>query len=74
MFYDPDTDFAFVLLSNMWNMKSEASFNDHAHMLFDIAAKAKQLITADNPGTNGLVPEQNDARASLLDFTGQFGR
>jgi len=74
MYYDPDTDFAFVLLSNMWNMKSDASFDDHAYTLFDIAAKAKKLITAENPGTGSPVSEQGGGRAAKRDISAQYGR
>lgn len=52
MLYDPATDFGFVMLSNMWNINSMESFNQQAYTMFDIAAKAKQLITESREGSD----------------------
>lgn len=47
MFYDPATDYGFVLLCNMWDFNSDTSFDEQVFTLFDIAAKAKLMITGE---------------------------
>ena len=53
-FYDPLTDYSFVLLCNMWNFNSETSFDEQVYTLFDIAAHAKTLITGNQISTKSL--------------------
>ena len=49
MFYDPITEYGFVLLCNVWNLRDWDTIDLEAYKLFDIAAKAKTMITAEQP-------------------------
>lgn len=67
MFYDPETDFGFVLLNNIWNMNDEEAFDEQVYTLFDIAAKAKQLIT-NSPDIK--LPEYRGSSEALINAKG----
>jgi D-alanyl-D-alanine carboxypeptidase len=67
MFYDPETDFGFVLLNNVWNMNDEEAFDEQVYTLFDIAAKAKQLIT-NSPDIK--LPECRGSSEALINAKG----
>lgn len=45
MYYDPASDFGFVVVSNIWDLSTPESLNLQAYALFDIVAKAKCIIT-----------------------------
>ncbi|MDD3050721.1 MAG: serine hydrolase [Candidatus Cloacimonetes bacterium] len=44
MYYDPTSDFGFVIVSNIWDLSNSESLNLQAYALFDIVAEAKRII------------------------------
>jgi len=65
MFYDPATDFGFVLLCNAWDMTDLESFNNLAYEIFDIAAEAKTLITSEK----AIPPSKTDIELIRMAFS-----